>query len=91
MTRKAKVMRVSDNQKLDSAVYVWFKQKRMEGVPISGPMLCEKAVQLNTLLNGDPSFVASIGWKCRFCARHGIRKLSIQGEKLSADKDVLCC
>ena len=31
MTRKAKVMRVSNNQKLDSALYVWFKQEDRRG------------------------------------------------------------
>ena len=31
-------------------------------------------------------FVASDGWLWRFSKRHGIRKLSLQGEKLSADK-----
>lgn len=71
---------------MDCALYVWFKQRRMEEIPISGLILCEKAVQLNTQLQGDPSFVASEGWKSRFCERHGIRSLSIHGEKLSADK-----
>lgn len=32
------------------------------------------------------TFVASDGWLWRFCRRHGIRQLSLQGEKLSADK-----
>lgn len=31
-------------------------------------------------------FVASDGWLWRFCRRHGIRQLSLQGEKLLADK-----
>ena len=62
MTRKAKVMKLSDNIQLEKAVYIWFKQKRMEGVPISGPMLCEKAMQLSKHLLGE--------W--RFCKRHGI-------------------
>ena len=87
MTRKAKVMKLSDNIQLEKAVYIWFKQKRMEGVPISGPMLCEKAMQLSKHLLGDTAtFVASDGWKWRFCKRHGIRNLSIHGEKLDADK-----
>ena len=85
-SKKAKVMKLSTNDELDKAVYVWFKQKRMEGVPVSGPMLCEKAVQLNLLLGGESTFVASPGWKWRFCRRHGIRNLSIHGEKLSSDK-----
>lgn len=66
---------------------MWFKQKRMEGIPISGPMICEKAVQLNSQLKGDSKFNASEGWKWRFCKRHGIRNFSVHGEKLSANKD----
>ena len=30
---------------------------------------------------------ASEGWKWRFCQPHGIRQLSLQGEKLSADTE----
>ena len=31
-------------------------------------------------------FTASSGWMWRFCQRHTIRQLSLQGDKLSADK-----
>ena len=43
MSKKAKVMKLADDQ--HKAVYLWFTQKRMEGVPISGPILCQKAVK----------------------------------------------
>ena len=86
MTRSAKVMKLSDDSKLDQAVYLWFRQKRMEGMPVSGPLLCEKAVALSRVLNGETDFTASKGWSWRFCQRHGIRQLSLQGEKLSSDE-----
>ena len=77
MSKKAKVMKLGDNMKHDEAVYIWFKQKRMEGTPISGPILCEKAVQLYKKMHGEESvFSASTGWQWRFCKRHGIRNLS---------------
>ena len=47
MSKKVKVIKVRDGKQHNKAVYLWFKQKRMEGVPISGPMLCEKAVELH--------------------------------------------
>lgn len=51
-------------------------------------MLCEKALDLCKKLHGEAAaFNASDGWKWRFCKRHGIRQLSLQGEKLSADRD----
>ncbi len=55
-------------------------------------MLQAKAVQLYKQLcearseTGPGQFVASDGWLWRFCRRHGIRQLTLQGEKLSADK-----
>ena len=33
----------------------------------------------------DSEFTASKDWLWRFCKRHGIRELSLRGEKLSAD------
>ena len=55
MSRKAKVMKLGDDQLLDKAVYMWLSQKRMEGVPISGPILCEKATELSKTLQGETS------------------------------------
>ena len=91
-SRKPKLMKLG-GQKLDEAVYLWFKQKRMEGVPISGSMLREKAVDISKRLYGErlygesSKFVASDGWKWRFSQRHGIRQLSIEGEKLFGDRE----
>jgi len=63
-------------------------QKRSQGVPISGPILTSKALELNQRLNlSNESFKASSGWLCRFKSRHKIHQLSIQGEKMSADTD----
>ena len=86
MVKKAKSMKIGKDEKLDQVVFVWFKQKRAEGAPISSSILCEKAVQLCGLV-GNSNFKPSRGWRWRFCKRHGIRELSLQGEKLSADKD----
>ena len=56
MKRKAKVMKLADNSQVDRALYMWFTQKRTEGIPVSGPMLCEKAMQFNSQLQGNPGF-----------------------------------
>ncbi|CAH0729636.1 unnamed protein product, partial [Brenthis ino] len=80
-------MKKSQNELLEEALYCWFLQKRSTGQPISGPLLCEKALQLNKKIGSDESFVASNGWLYRFKSRHGIRELEIQGEKMSADVD----
>lgn len=44
---------VGDEQRLNQAVYMWFKQKRIKGVSVSRPMLCEKAVELSKILNDE--------------------------------------
>ncbi len=56
-------------------------------MPISGPILCEKANYFHTKLypGEQQTFKASRGWLWRFCICHGMRQLSVQGEKLSAD------
>ena len=43
---KAKTMKLGDDRQLDEAVYLWFAQKRMEGVPVSGLVLRDKALEL---------------------------------------------
>lgn len=75
------------NETLDEALFMWFQQWREGGVPISGPILKEKALSLNKKLGGDPSFSASIGWLSRWKERHGVRQLSVTGESLSAAMD----
>lgn len=47
-----------------------------------------KAVQFSKRMHGvNAEFAGSTGWQWRFCKRHGIRSLSLQGEKLSANKE----
>ena len=42
-----KTMKIGNDVKLDQAVFLWFRQKRAEVVPVSGSILCEKAVELS--------------------------------------------
>ncbi|BFZ00329.1 hypothetical protein BsWGS_03368 [Bradybaena similaris] len=74
-------------EKLDDALYLWFSEKRSKGMPISGPMLIEKARDFHRRLNISEQCNFSDGWLTRFKIRHGIRKLDISGEKKSADED----
>lgn len=80
--------KVSQFDKIDEALFIWFSQERQRGTPLSGPLIQEKAVHLNKLMNGDPKFIASNGWLDRWKKRHGIRQLSITGESLSANHQV---
>ncbi|KAJ8030305.1 Jerky protein-like-like [Holothuria leucospilota] len=84
-----KTMRLSKDSELDDTLSLWFIQKRSEGIPVRGDILKEKALQLNGDLGGDPGFRASNGWLNRFQNRHGMRFLTIQGEKMSASSNLV--
>ncbi|XP_069701118.1 uncharacterized protein [Periplaneta americana] len=84
-SKKRKTMRDANDSILEQAVYTWFVQRRAKRDPISGPLLCEKALELNKKLGGSSDFKASTGWLKNFKSRHGIRELQIEGECLSSD------
>ncbi|XP_033224855.1 jerky protein homolog [Belonocnema kinseyi] len=75
------------NADLEKVLFELIKMKRSLGVNISGPVLQEKALSINEQLGGSPEFRASKGWLGRFKKRFGIRQLSVQGERLSADTE----
>ena len=56
-------------------------------MPITGPTLMEKVRLLFPQLypDAEKSLRATAGFLSRFCNRHGLKELSIQGEKASAD------
>lgn len=37
-------MKKAKNEQLENAIFTWFLQQRSTGQPISGPILCEKAL-----------------------------------------------
>ena len=73
--------------KLDSALYTWFRKEREKRCLVTGQILLEKASKFHHLIYGEHSrpFSASTGFHWRFCRRFGLRNLKICGEKLSAD------
>ena len=60
--KNRKIMRMAADDKLDVALYLWFVQKA-RALPVSGPVLCEKATQLHTNVHGDsaPEFMGGCG------------------------------
>lgn len=82
-----KSIRVVKSANLDAVLYEWFRQRRSEGIPITGPLLREKAQELHVQLGITEQCHYSKGWLSRFKKRHGIRYLKACGEKLSGDVD----
>ena len=85
LSKNKKTMKTAVNPGLDKALYLWFSQKYSQGLSISGPLLCKKALDFNKKLGDSDSFVASKGWLTNFKNRHAIRQLKLEGESLSAD------
>lgn len=52
-------------------------------------MLCAKAKFYNTKFNGNPEVSASVGWQNKFKNRRGIRFLTITGERLSSNPELV--
>ena len=88
LAKKRCIIKEAQFEDLEKACYLWFMQQRARGAPVSGPLVQEKALQLfpDVYPDRDPeSFKGSSGWFHKFCCRHGIRSISMQGESLSAD------
>ncbi|KAH8021087.1 hypothetical protein HPB51_012371 [Rhipicephalus microplus] len=71
---------------VEEALVKWLKAARSKNLPISGPLLVEKALVFASQLNHD-NFVCSNDWQARFKARHGITTRTVLGEGAAADVD----
>lgn len=66
-------------------IFLLFSQERHKRTPLSGPLIQEKAINLNKMMNGDPNLSASNGWLDSWKKEHGIRQLILNGESLYAN------
>ena len=67
--------------KLGNALYLWFRQQHEKGIPITDPILLEKA----SYICCESEAIYRKFSMARFCNRFGIKSHAITGEKLSAD------
>ena len=61
MSRSAKIVRAGEFKELHKALFIWLKQKRAQGIAVTGPLLCEKALELSKLIYGDNSSFSARG------------------------------
>lgn len=80
-----KSMKTGDYEKVNESLFIWFNQQRSKGVPLSGPILQQKAILISRQFPEADQFTASSGWLDRWKKRYGVRQLTVCGEKLSAD------
>ena len=84
---KKRNLRDESSQQLDQQVYEWFVTQRSKNIPISGPLLQERARQISLQLDGPNAgtFKGSNGWLEKFRTRHGIKHRAICGESATVD------
>jgi hypothetical protein len=71
---------------LDKRVYEWFCAARGRGLPVTGPLLKEKA-RITAEILGIAGFKASNGWLESFQRRHAVKWRTISGEGMSTPID----
>ncbi|XP_067661534.1 uncharacterized protein [Haliotis asinina] len=84
-----KTKRFNDNCKFDrinKLTYSWFLAARSQQLPISGPILKERALQFASQLDIS-DFKASDGWLASWKTRHDIKQLKVSGESASVNTD----
>uniref|UniRef100_A0A2R5LAU9 Putative tick transposon n=1 Tax=Ornithodoros turicata TaxID=34597 RepID=A0A2R5LAU9_9ACAR len=79
-------LRGSSYADVEEALVLWLKKARSENLPVSGPLLVEKARTFALQLRHD-DFVCSNGWLARFKARYNIVSKVVSGESAEANKD----
>lgn len=67
----------------------WFSQARAQNLPVSGPILCEKAKEIGLQVQVSESFSASDGWLRNFRKRNGIVCKNVSGESESVDMETV--
>lgn len=86
--KMCKLQRTGLSDIIDKTVLEWFNRVRSQNVPVSGPMLQEKAQDVGRELKLD-NFKASNGWLYRFRTRHKIAFKAICGEAASVDNETV--
>lgn len=85
---KKKTLHKPQYEEMENQLYKWFEFQRSKQCPLSSDLIKAKAKDIFRKVypeKDESAFVASNGWFERFKRRHGIRFLTISGEKLSAD------
>lgn len=75
-------------EEIDQAVLEWIDLVRSRNLPLSGPLIKEKAIEFAKKLNMN-DFQGSNGWLDKFTSRHNVIYRTLSGE--SADVNTVDC
>jgi len=78
----------SDGEIIDTVIFQWYLHARVNNIPISGPVLKEKALELASEV-GLNEFKASNGWLQKFKDRHQISYKNINANPTSLKECVI--
>ncbi|GBN81449.1 Tigger transposable element-derived protein 6 [Araneus ventricosus] len=70
---------------VEKGLLQWFNQCRSVKIPISGPLLMEKAQEISKKLNVECDASFSSGWLQKFKLRHGITGKTVSGKSGDVD------
>ena len=73
---------------MNELLFRWFKGARENNIPLSGPVLQEKALDFAKYLNLD-EFKASNGWLESWRSRYGIRFFKVCGESANVNLNIV--
>lgn len=84
----AKRIKKSNVEDVNDAVWQWFVTARNKNVPVSGPLIQEKARKIAEEC-GVTNFKASNGWLDRFRTRNNIKFKVLSGESAGVDPETV--
>lgn len=85
MKKKQRKCQLGD---LDKALYLWFKEARAKNIPLSGPIIKQKADNLAFSL-GYQNWSCSQGWFFRWKVRNNLTNRSLCGEASLVNSEVI--
>jgi transposase-like protein len=76
----------TEGLRIDTVLFKWFTKARAKNIPISGPILKEKALEIAKELD-CATFKASNGWLQKFLIRHNITFKTVSGESANVNPE----
>ncbi|ESO10336.1 hypothetical protein HELRODRAFT_183752 [Helobdella robusta] len=81
--------RKTDFEEINFKFFEWFSEARLKNLPVSGPMVKEKAIVIAVDCIGCENFMASTGWLRSWQKQFGITFVQLAGEAADVDEKIV--